>query len=47
MFKLEPVLQRGQRQVLAIDGGWLIGIDTGEWGGGLWLTNNDGSVSKQ
>src|SRR5262249_34244669 len=47
MFKLEPVLQRGRRQVLAMDDGWLIGVDAGEWGGGLWLTNSDGSVSKE
>jgi hypothetical protein len=25
------------------DGGWLIGFDGGEFGGGLWATNDDGS----
>jgi|tagenome__1003787_1003787.scaffolds.fasta_scaffold20989570_9 hypothetical protein len=27
--------------------GWLLAYDFGEWGGGLWLTNDDGSVTKQ
>jgi hypothetical protein len=26
---------------------WLIAYDAGEWGGGLWLTNEDGSESKR
>jgi len=46
-FKLEPRLQLGHRLVLGFDDGWLIGINAGEWGGGLWLTNKDGSLSKK
>jgi hypothetical protein len=26
---------------------WLVAYDAGEWGGGLWLTNEDGSETKQ
>lgn len=27
--------------------GWLLAYDAGEWGGGLWLTNEDGSRTKR
>jgi hypothetical protein len=27
--------------------GWLLAYDAGEWGGGLWLTNEDGSKTKR
>lgn len=28
---------------LAIDGGWLVSMDKGEWGGGLWWAGKDGT----
>lgn len=28
-------------------GGWLLAYDAGEWGGGLWVTNADGSKTKR
>ena len=46
-FKLKPEWIRGHRHLLKFDDGWLIGIDAGEWGGGLWITNEDGTRSKQ
>jgi hypothetical protein len=45
-FKTYPQWVRAQRHVLKFDGGWLVGIDGGEWGGGLWITNESGSQSK-
>lgn len=45
-FQIKPEWSRGRRQALRFEGGWLIGIDAGEWGGGLWITNEDGSLSK-
>jgi hypothetical protein len=33
--------------VLHFKNAWLLGYDAGEWGGGLWLTNEDGSETKQ
>ena len=27
--------------------GWVLAYDGGEWGGGLWLTNDDGSLTKR
>jgi hypothetical protein len=32
---------------LHIGNQWLLGYDAGEWGGGLWLTNDDGSDAKR
>lgn len=32
-FKIKPEWIRGHRQLLKFDGGWLIAIDAGEWGG--------------
>ncbi|MGH9713717.1 MAG: hypothetical protein ACRD5M_10520 [Candidatus Acidiferrales bacterium] len=45
-FQLRPEWSRGRRHSLKFEGGWLIGIDAGEWGGGLWITNEDGSASR-
>lgn len=28
----------GDRHVLKVDGGWIVGFDAGEFGGGLWFT---------
>jgi hypothetical protein len=46
-FKLKPEWLRGRRHLLRLADGWLIGIDAGEFGGGLWITNDDGSLSRQ
>ena len=45
-FQIKPEQSHGRRHTLKFEGGWLIGIDAGEWGGGLWITNQDGSLSK-
>lgn len=39
--------ERARKHVLKFNDGWLVGIDAGEFGGGLWITNKDGSQSKQ
>lgn len=46
-FKLDPKWTRARRHLLKFDGGWLVGIDAGEWGGGLWITNEDGTQSRK
>ena len=33
----------GDRQILRVTDGWLIGFDAGEWGGALWWFNEDGA----
>jgi hypothetical protein len=46
-FKLSaPGWRLARKHVLKFDGGWLVGIDAGEWGGGLWITNEAGSEAK-
>lgn len=44
-FKLPSDVDDGTspRQVRKIPGGWLVGIDRGEWVGGLYRTNDDGT----
>jgi hypothetical protein len=48
-FKLNPVQKKGEvdlagdRCVLAVDNGYLIGFDAGEFGGGLWWFSKDGT----
>jgi hypothetical protein len=37
----------GLRSVLHFKNDWLLAYDGGEWGGGLWLTNDDGSKTKR
>ena len=37
----------GDRRTLKIRGGWLLGFDAGEFGGGLWWSNDDGSISRK
>ena len=37
----------GQRSTLKIPNGWLLGFDGGEFGGGLWWSNEDGSQSSR
>src|ERR1041385_2234969 len=40
-FPVPPHRDRsGDRLVLQVDGGWLVGFDDGEFGGGLWFTGN-------
>jgi hypothetical protein len=37
----------GLRSAMHFKNGWLLAYDAGEWGGGLWLTNEDGSKTKR
>jgi hypothetical protein len=37
----------GLRSAMHFKNGWLLAYDGGEWGGGLWLTNEDGSKTKR
>src|ERR1700722_1866677 len=37
----------GLRSAMHFKNGWLLAYDAGEWGGGLWLTNEDGSRTKR
>ncbi len=37
----------GLRSVMNYGHGWLLAYDAGEFGGGLWLTNEEGSVTKR
>ena len=37
----------GLRAVLHFRNGWLLAYDAGEFGGGLWLTNEDGSKTRR
>jgi hypothetical protein len=37
----------GQRSTLKIQNGWLLGFDGGEFGGGLWWSNEDGSQTSR
>lgn len=45
-LKVEPEM-RGRRSVLKFSDGWLLGFDAGEFGGGLWISNADGSETKR
>jgi hypothetical protein len=38
---------KGYRQVIAVDDGWLVGLDFGEFGGALWWFSADGTRSKK
>jgi hypothetical protein len=40
-------IRAGLRSVLHFKNDWLLAYDGGEWGGGLWLTNDDGSETKR
>lgn len=37
----------GLRSAMHFENAWLLAYDAGEWGGGLWLTNEDGSKTKR
>jgi hypothetical protein len=37
----------GLRSAMHFEHGWLLAYAAGEWGGGLWLTNEDGSKTKR
>jgi hypothetical protein len=37
----------GKRSLLRTADGWLIGFDAGEFGGGLWWFNNDGTIVRK
>ena len=38
---------KGYRHVIAVDDGWLVGLDFGEFGGALWWFSSDGTRSKK
>jgi len=40
-------VRAGLKSVLHFKNDWLLAYDGGEWGGGLWLTNDDGSETKR
>jgi hypothetical protein len=40
-------VRAGLKSVLHFKNNWLLAYDGGEWGGGLWLTNDDGSETKR
>ncbi|MGB9244480.1 MAG: hypothetical protein WCC03_14085 [Candidatus Acidiferrales bacterium] len=40
-------VRAGLRSALHFNNDWLLAYDGGEWGGGLWLTNEDGTTAKQ
>jgi hypothetical protein len=40
-------VRAGLTSVLHFKNNWLLAYDAGEWGGGLWLTNEDGSKTKR
>ena len=48
-FKIEPVQKQGEidlagaRHVLAVEDGYLVGFDAGEFGGGAWWFSKDGT----
>jgi hypothetical protein len=38
---------KGERHVIRVEDGWLIGSDAGEFGGGLWWVSSEGRSSKR
>ena len=46
LLRVEPEM-RGRRSVLKFSDSWLLGFDAGEFGGGLWLSNADGSETRR
>lgn len=40
-------VRAGLKSALHFKNDWLLAYDLGEWGGGLWLTNDDGSETKR
>ena len=38
---------KGDRHVIRVEDGWLVGIDRGEFGGALWWFSSDGKNSKK
>jgi hypothetical protein len=40
-------VRAGLSAAMHFDNSWLIAYDGGEWGGGLWLTNEDGSKTRR
>jgi hypothetical protein len=39
--------RKGDRHVLALPGGWLVGFNDGEFGGGLWWFSDDGQAPQR
>ena len=40
-------INAGLRSATHFENSWLLAYDAGEWGGGLWLTNDEGSKTKR
>jgi len=38
---------KGDRRVIRVEDGWLVGLDEGEFGGALWWFSSDGKMSKK
>jgi hypothetical protein len=38
---------KGERHVIAVNDGWLVGLDFGEFGGALWWFSSDGTRSRK
>jgi hypothetical protein len=52
LLKLEAgmpgrTVSAGLRSAMHFNNAWILAYDGGEWGGGLWLTNEDGSNTKR
>ncbi len=45
--KAVAVGSKGERHVIRVEDGWLIGLDAGEFGGGLWWFSSDGRSSRR
>lgn len=46
-FRKAKAVKVSSRSVEQVDDGWLVGLDIGEFGGGLWWFSSDGKVSKK
>jgi len=42
-----PTVEAGLKSSIHFEGTWLLGYNRGEFGGGLWITNDDGSETKR
>ena len=47
LLRVEPRIMRAHRTSVKFADSWLLGFDGGEFGGGLWVSNLDGSQTKE
>jgi virginiamycin B lyase len=45
--EMSDIGDRGDRHVLRVSDGWLVGFDDGEWDGSLWWFDNDGKTARK